>query len=32
MINRCIEELRTSGQIDQWIAEYSDYAKTLGIN
>ncbi|MBO5518172.1 MAG: transporter substrate-binding domain-containing protein [Firmicutes bacterium] len=30
-INGCIEELRAEGTIDKWYDEYSDYARSLGI-
>lgn len=30
-INEIVDELVESGQYDQWYAEYSEYAKTLGI-
>lgn len=31
-INEIIDELVTSGQYDKWYEEYSEYAKTLGVN
>ncbi len=31
VINSCIAELRESGQMDRWIEEYEEYAKTLGL-
>lgn len=31
IVNEVIAELRESGQIDTWYDEYSEYAKTLGI-
>ena len=30
-INQCIDELRAEGTIDKWYDEYSDYARTLGV-
>ena len=31
-INQCIDELRAEGTIDKWYDEYSDYARTLGVD
>ena len=31
-INQCIDELRAEGTIDEWYDEYSDYARTLGVD
>ena len=31
-INQCIDELRADGSIDKWYEEYSDYARTLGVD
>ena len=30
-VNKCLEELRDSGQIDKWVDEYKAYAASLGI-
>ena len=30
-IDQCIDELRAEGTIDKWYDEYSDYARTLGV-
>ncbi len=31
VVNEAIDELVADGQIDEWYAEYAEYAKTLGI-
>ena len=31
-IDQCIDELRAEGTIDKWYDEYSDYARTLGVD
>lgn len=31
-VNSCIEELNASGKTAEWYEEYSDYARTLGID
>lgn len=31
-VNSCIAELKESGKINGWYAEYSDYAKSLGVS
>lgn len=32
LVNECITELTATGQIEQWEAEYTAYAKTLGLD
>ncbi|MBR2801228.1 MAG: transporter substrate-binding domain-containing protein [Erysipelotrichaceae bacterium] len=30
-VNQCIDELRSTGQIDKWVEEYREVAKSLGV-
>ena len=32
VVNKVIDELNASGQYNQWYAEYSEYAKSLGLD